>query len=103
MKIKLNVTRKHIMSGDCGDINSCAIAQAVADQFAGAMVKVGGTVEVYNSSGNIVLQSHLPVKALNFMERFDSCDGGWSVTNKDIEKAKRKLKPVSFTLDFQVV
>ena len=95
MKYRIDVKRKDINNGKCGDPSFCAVALAFERRF-GKRKGYSGvevsehSVELWLDPDNVTTVP-LPKKTTNFIFDFD--DNG-----KQIE-ARKKMKPFSFTVN----
>lgn len=107
-KVKIQVTRKNIDTGDFGDTKSCAIAKAVKAHMGDHPSVDGYLIEVSLPCG-VDATYTLPKKAQNFVTAFDAIEGYNSEFDDDgnylstkrqeavLLKLRRKLKPFTFT------
>lgn len=111
MKTELivEVKRKHIDRGNPGESNTCAIAEALRDQFHLTdedEVSVDESEITINKSNGFSFNftwNKIPKIAQTFIKKFDATkDGLFYEENEEeiIEERKAKLKPFSFKLPF---
>ena len=111
--VTVEVGKRHIQKGECGDPKTCAVALGVGEAL-GIKEKMQYTVRVTSTS--LIVDGYepleLPVKARKFIEKFDNTgdkaadlvgldyDKGTTVKKYEaaLKKLKAKLKPFSFRI-----
>lgn len=99
----VRVGRKHIDKGICGNVEKCAVAQALADVAPGYHVHVTGShaefVKVGGSKQEQAAKIELPMKVQRFIDRFDSVEtskNGYEPTPKALKSRRAALKTFTF-------
>lgn len=94
--IKVNVTKKHILSGVPQDANYCPIAISLRVKFKNK----GHSIKVHSDTIEIITKDYIycfgtPLEAREFIERFDYLD---RETSDDFHIARKKIRPFKFNL-----